>query len=150
MTIPRKSWIVVADGSKASIFLRQGRHGDLEPLKRMESGEARAHTGDIVSDRAGRVTESSATGRHAYEPRTDPHRHAEEVFVKSVADYVGTHPGGLPYDQLIIVAPAKTLGQFRRDLPKPAHNAVRHEVDKDLVHMPDDKIAEHIRALDLS
>jgi protein required for attachment to host cells len=150
MTLPKKSWIVVADGSKASIFLREGRNGELQAVKRMESGEARAHAGDIVSDRAGRVGESATVGRHAYEPKTDPHRHAEEVFVKTVADYVGSHEGAAPYDQLILVAPAKTLGQLRKDLPKAALGSVRHEVDKDLVHMPDDRIAQHIRDLDLA
>lgn len=150
MTLPKKSWIVVADGAKASIFLREGRNGELQALKRMESGEARAHPGDIVSDRAGRVGESATVGRHAYEPKTDPHRHAEEVFVKTVADYVSIHDGAAPYDQLILVAPAKTLGLLRRDLSKTALGAVRHEVDKDLVHMTDVRIEEHIRDLELA
>ena len=149
MSLPKKSWIVVADGSKASIFYREGRLGELQAVKRMESGDARAHAGDIVSDRAGRVGESATVGRHAYEPKTDPHRHAEEVFVKTVADFVSTHDGAAPYEQLILVAPAKTLGQLRRDLSKAALGAGRHEVDKDLVHMPDGRIEEHIRDLDL-
>lgn len=149
MTLRKKSWIIVADGAKASIFVREGRHGEILSVARMDSGDARARAGEMTSDRPGRVNDGAGQGRHSYEPKTDPHRHAEEVFVKTVADYVAAQASPPPFDQLILVAPARTLGLLRRDLPKRLQDTVRHEVEKDLVHMTDDVIAQHIAALDI-
>lgn len=149
MVLPKKSWFVVADGAKASIFAREGRHGVLQAVKRLESPAARARSGDLSTDGPGRVGESANSAHHAYEPRTDPHRHEEDVFVKSVADFVSDHADGTAFDQLVIISPSRTLGQLRRDLAPRARNMVRSEIDKDFAHMTDDRVESFIAALDL-
>ena len=150
MTLPKTSWIIVADGAKAHVFAREGRHGDLQVVTRLGSDDARARTSEIVSDRPGRAADGAGLGHHAYEPKSDPHRHAEETFVKSLSDYIAGQPSPAPFDQLILVAPARTLGLLRRDLPKRLQEFVRHEVEKDLVNLTDDAIARHIAALDIA
>ena len=147
MTLPKKSWFIVADGAAASIFEREGRDGDLQPVKRMHSDNAQERSQDLVSDRPGR--HGGGGGVHPYEGRTDPHRHEEEVFVKSVAQFLEKQAPTADVDQLVIVAPPRTIGVFRQSLSKRLMEMVAHEVEKDLVHLTDPQIADHIKGFDL-
>jgi protein required for attachment to host cells len=117
------TWIVVADGARARVFVNEGvGKGVAERLDRAFVGSRRLNQ-DIQADRPGRAFESAGQARHAMEPRTDPHRHAEREFIREFVDWLA--------EEVLIAAP-QTLGDLRRLLPKPLAAKVTGEIAKDL------------------
>ena len=44
------TWVLVADASRADIYLRQKRHGPLEAVQCLTEKQARSNEGDLVAD----------------------------------------------------------------------------------------------------
>lgn len=142
----KKTWIVVADGAKARIFQRSGRHGPLAPVpgEYFVEPEARRPTRDIGADRPGRVQESANAARHAMEPRVDWHRFAKAQFAKGVASALETAALAGKYDSLILVAPPQALGDLRGALGGKTHALVEAEIGKDLTNLPDHELPAYL------
>ncbi len=139
-------WIVVADGAKARVLSRQGRHGPLEPASDMcfAEAEARLPTRDVGADRPGRVQESANAARHAMEPRVDWHRFAKERFAIGIANALEAAAQRKLYEELILVAPPRALGDLRRALGRHAKARVAGEVAKDLTNLTDHELRAHL------
>jgi protein required for attachment to host cells len=140
------TWFVVADGAKARVLARRGGRGPLEPASNMcfTEAEARLPTRDVGADRPGRVHESADTRRHAMEPRVDWHRFAKEQFARGVAAALETAAQRKLYEELILVAPPRTLGDLRQALGRHAKALVAGEIAKDLTHLPDHELSTHL------
>ena len=101
---------------------------------------------DILTDKRGRNTAAPGMGRHAMDPKTDPKRHIVHEFARSIAEMLGETAQAGFYDRLILVAPPKTLGDLRSELPRHAETRVTATVDKDLVNLDDRAIERHLIA----
>ena len=131
---PKTVWIVLADGMHARI-LRQDKHGaPLVPALDRELYDPDVHlfSRDLKSDAPGRSFESASSTRHAMEPRTDPKTHEKQLFAARVAELINTAAAQKTFDQLILVAPPKTLGELRAQLDARARKLVIGEVSRDL------------------
>ena len=134
----KKTWVLVADGARARIFvknqenLRDAMGCDFvgENLKDSEAG----------TDKPGRGFESSNPTRHAYQPRTDWHQYHKELFAKELCDTLEAE--NAEFDELIIISPPKTLGNIRSYLSKQTLSKVKAEIHKDVT-----KLSEHDLAL---
>ena len=139
------TWIVVADGAHARIYANDGPGKGLRPaLERDYEAKLPEKVRDILSDKRGRQTAAPHTARHAMDPRTDPRRHIEQEFARTIAEMLGETAQAKFYDRLILVAPPKTLGNLRAELPKHAAALVTGTLDKDLVPMDDAAIEKHL------
>ncbi len=140
------TWILVADGAKARILARHGGHGPLEPASNLcfAEAEARLPTRDIGTDRPGRVHESANAARHAMEPRVDWHRFAKEQFARDIATALEAAAKDKLYEELILVAPPRTLGDLRQALGQHAKALVTGEIAKDLTNLPDHELPAHL------
>ncbi|MGD8810686.1 MAG: host attachment protein [Gammaproteobacteria bacterium] len=125
----QKTWIVVADGSKAKVFLDAGG-GKIE-LK-SETAVPHPPSRDIDADRPGRTFDSGGQGRHAMEPPTDPHEKAEADFLNDLAKDLNAAHEKKAFDQLIVIAPPRALGVLRAAYGKQLAKAVAQEVTHDL------------------
>jgi protein required for attachment to host cells len=126
------TWIVVADGARARVFVNEGvGKGVTERLDRAFVGSRRLNQ-DIQADRPGRAFESTGQARHAMEPRTDPHRHAEREFIREFVAWLAEEARTSPMDRLVLIAAPQTLGDLRQLLPKPLAAKVTGELAKDL------------------
>jgi protein required for attachment to host cells len=139
LRIPHNAYVLVGDGEKA-LFLRN--EGDemfpnLEVDRLLSQDNPPTH--DQGSDRPGRTADSNSGRRSALE-ETDWHRLEKERFAKDIAArlYERAHAG--KFDQLIIVAPPKTLGAIRGELHAEVKSRVMAEIDKDLTGHPVDRI----------
>jgi protein required for attachment to host cells len=130
------TWIVVADGVHANIYANHGPgKGIEEPAVREFVGDKHP-TREINADRPGRTFDSMGGQRHAKEPHTDAHRHAQQVLAHEVAHFLDEAAGRGAYDRLVIAAPPRTLGDLRAGLSAKVQAKLAGDLDKDLMHVP--------------
>jgi len=146
MRIAHDALVVVADGRK-SLFLRN--EGDAEYPNLIVQSH-RAHDDppdrDIKTDAPGRSHSSVGDGRSAFE-ETDFHQQAEDRFAADAAERLGRVIQGGGVEQLIVIAPPRTLGELRQHYSKEVSDRIVAEVDKDFTNHPVDKIEQALKAL---
>lgn len=134
---PQKTWIVVADGARARFFTPS------EDAKKLVSAlaadmfaaEARGHSSDLKSDKPGRSYSSSRSGaRHALEPPHDYHKLEKHKFTAELAKVLEKACERGEFDQLVLVAPHRSLGELRTLLSDRVSRRVRQEIAKDLTN----------------
>ena len=98
----------------------------------------------IASDRAGRALGSDRSASHAVQPRTGPHRHEEEAFAHKIASILEKARKRNAFDQLIVVAPPKALGDLRAAFTKSLQARIKAELNKDLTTIPIHALPKHL------
>jgi protein required for attachment to host cells len=144
---PTRSWIVIADGGQARILENHGPGKGLVPLPAEAMHQTLHPSRDINSDRPGRSHDRFGPGRHAMEPPSDPHREEKRRFADQLAEHINEAALKHSYDRLILVAPAKTLGDLRQALSKEATAKIDGELSKDLTKIPDHDLPGHLSAV---
>ncbi len=140
----KKTWIVIADGARARIFLNEGPGtGLVTALDRDLTGN-NLSSHEIGSDRPGVTFSSAGPGRHALAPHTDPHEHEKHEFIKLVVKEIETGFNARAFEQLILVAPPRALGDLRAGLSPPISRLVKSELHKDLTHLTPHQLGEHL------
>lgn len=140
-------WIVVADAGRACMFSHRGMAEGVEPVEGgiLENRSLHRHARDAKSDRPGRAFDSVGHARHSIEPTSDPHRQEEEAFAGTVAAFLAEKLAGRHFDQLIIVAPPRFLGDLRRALDPAVAKHVVKEVAHDLLKLPSTELVARLR-----
>ena len=138
-----KLWILIADGEHARVVSPR-EDFVLETRERIDSQSARLRAADLVSDKPGRVHESSSPSRHGVEPRTDPREAAKERFVKDLGQWLLQASRKGAFDELVLVAPNHILGELRGALDRPATDKLRGVLAKDLINVPDHELQPHL------
>jgi protein required for attachment to host cells len=136
LQIPFDTWVLVADGRKA-LLLRNATdeiRPDLKVVKVIEQPD-NPRTAEHGTDRPGRVVDS-ASGRRSAVEQTDWHDLAERDFAAGVTDEMERHRRDGDFSKLVVVAPARTLAEFRQRFSKELHAMVMAELDKDLTKHP--------------
>ena len=82
--------------------------------------------------------------RHSMEPRTDPKTYEKQNFARRVADLINDAASRKTFDQLVLVAPPKTLGELRTQLGDNARKLVIGEIHHDLVKTPIHELPQHL------
>lgn len=139
----RTTWIVIADGAKAQVYQYDGKN---EPLEKVEGGtlsHVNKPSHELVTNKRGRVFQSADPSRSGMENPTDPHEHEKHVFAGEVADWLEERIG--EYEQLILIAAPRVLGDLRRDLSDRVMAKVSAELDKDLTNVPVPELREHLQ-----
>lgn len=124
------TYIVVADAARARIFTR-----DALTLVEQDSllhSASRLHAGDLVTDRGSDVHESTSNSSRSSGGESTARTHEELVFAKEVADRLYRARTDNRMEKLILVAPARFLGQLRDKLDAPTAKLVIHSLTKDL------------------
>ncbi|WP_108881520.1 host attachment protein [Anderseniella sp. Alg231-50] len=141
---PVRTWILLADGTRARIVCNSGPGKGLDEVRGMEFEGENVRSGDIMADRPGRTFDSAGAHRHAMEPPSDPQREAKRSFaaelVAGLQDQLQAHA----FDRLVLVAAPATLGDIRKVLPKPLLAVVYGEIPKNLVHVPNKELGDHL------
>ncbi len=141
----KKTWVVVADGAHARIFLNEGPGTGLVPALDHDLIGNRQLSHEMGSDRPGVSFSSAGPGRNALAPHTDPHEHAKHEFIKQVAKAIKEGLNTHAFEQLILVAPPKALGDLRADLDPQAAKLIKSELHKDLTHLTPHQLGEHLQ-----
>ena len=140
------TWVLVADGARARVLENSGRGTGLVRAFPDEfiDETAMGKISDIMTDKRGRTHDSAGPGRHGMEPPTDAKRHAKFVFARELARLLDDAAKRHRFDQLILVAAPKSLGDLRAHLSGNVRNRIKAEIDKDLTHVPEHDLSKHL------
>lgn len=141
---PVKTWILIADGTRARIVCNTGPGKGLDEVQGMEFEGDNVRAGDIMADRQGRTFDSAGAHRHAMEPHTDPQREAKRSFATDLVTRLQEQLQAQAFDRLVLVAAPATLGDIRKALPKSLVAVVCGEIPKNLVHLPNQELDTHL------
>lgn len=143
-----KTWVMVADATRARLFELDGRNAPLTELQALVWPEARLKGHEIESDRPGRTFDSRGGGqRHAMEPGINPKQEEATRFAREVVQVLQQGLDGHRFEQLCVMAPPQFLGLLRSAMGTPLKRAVTHELVKDLTQEGPARIADETRAL---
>lgn len=139
------TWVLVADHQRARVFSAAGHGSPLEDVDRLStedplpvSHEAGDHRPDIgYASRGG--------PQHGYEPKQTPHDKAALRFVDRIAAAVAKEAEAGAFDQLVLVAPPRALGEFRAALPDAVTKRVIATINHDLTKATRDEVAAQVR-----
>jgi protein required for attachment to host cells len=135
MSIPSQALILVADGRKLLLLRNDG--DEMYPNLHVETHREQDNPPDRMhsSDAPGRGSSGvgSRTGAMA---ETNFHQLEEDRFAALAADMLRKRALKNDFEQLIIAAPPRTLGELRKHYHKSVEQRLIREIDKDLTGMP--------------
>jgi protein required for attachment to host cells len=126
-----KTWIMVADSARARLFEIGVKDGQLFEVGGYANPEAQIKPSELAHDRLPRTHESASTVRHAKEPHTDPHDKTAQKFARGLAEILEQGRTAHNYTRLLLVAPARFLGQLRHELGDQVSKLVAKSISKD-------------------
>jgi protein required for attachment to host cells len=143
LKIRQGDWVVVCDGKKALLLENVG-DAVFPNLKTKEVYQhPDAATREQGSDAPGRAFASVGQMRSAMD-QTDWHDQAERAFLEDLAGRLDAAVTAGKAKAVIMVAPPRALGMLRQAYSPHLRQALRAEVDKDLVRMPVHEIEKHL------
>lgn len=145
-TIPHKAWVMVGDGKKAMFLVNDGDEAAPNFTVRRLMEQENPPTHDQGTDRPGRFNHGDQAARSAVET-TDWHQLAEDRFAHDIAAalYKAAHRGD--FQQLVVVAPPRTLGELRKSFHAEVTGRIIAEVDKTLTNHPVHEIEKLLQNL---
>lgn len=128
-----RTWILVADGAQARIFLTYPGEPRWLELHDFKNPKSRM--------RGVQLLESPPDMDNGVLPRD-----REEVgFAHRLAKFLDVSLGRNTYDRLIVVAPPRFLGELRRELTKQVERRIVDCLTEDLVHLSPRELALHVQ-----
>ena len=141
-------WVVVTDGAQARFLMPNRKGSELLPAgpPDMSSADAKTRASDLKSDRPGRSFSSSRSGhRHAIEPKHDHHKMEKHKLSAAVVDVLDRACARRDFEDLIIVAPRRSMGEIRALLPERVRECLREEISKDLTKAAPDELLSRVK-----
>lgn len=140
----KRSWILVADSSRARVFAADTATSPLTEMKDLMHPEARFHEQKLTSDLPGSQAGNAAGSHHAVGGETDP-KHTEAInFSREISQYLEDARNKQAYEHLIVIAAPSFLGLLRENLTSDTAKHITLELDKNLVKHSADEIRGHL------
>lgn len=136
------TWILVADGGRALVLENHGVGKGLSTAPVFARTNDNPPTREQGTDKPGRF-DDAGVGRSAVQD-TDWHEIEKTRFAKEVAGELDGAANAQKFDRLILIAPAKVLGDLRQNLGKPARERVHAEISKDLTTQSRDQLERSV------
>jgi protein required for attachment to host cells len=138
------TWILIADRAGARLFEQKGRGKPLTMLQDLPHPEGRLKNQDIDADKHGRAFDSMGQGRHAMSTEQAPTDRVAQRFAKELAQRLDQGRTQNAYSRLILVAEPAFLGTLRAALPEPLNAKVTATVNKNLTHVKERDLPDHL------
>lgn len=134
-TISHNTLVLIGDGKKALFLRNKGTPQQLNLQVEHILEQDNPATREQGTDRPGRSIGSVGTARSAME-QSDWHYIAEERFAGAIADALYRLAHGNQFDKLVVVAPAKVLGNLRQAFHPEVTERIVGEIPKELTSHP--------------
>lgn len=132
--------LLVADANEATLYsCRKSAQG--VKLTRISSLQAEPIE---FQDEPGRSVESVGSARHAIAPHTDPKQDNRQNFTRDIAKRLNEEFGKNGFENLVLIAPPKVLGDLRPALGEVLQKALIAEAAKELVKVPEKELANYL------
>ncbi|HET8936470.1 MAG TPA: host attachment protein [Polyangiales bacterium] len=129
---PKSTWFLIARRSGATIFSNHGRGTALSVVTEIENPDGKLQSSQMETDRPGRSFDRAGYGRHGLASDESAREHVEHVFAKRLADLLDKKRCENVYDQLVLVAGPRLLGELRSALSTATQRLVKLEVNKEI------------------
>ena len=139
------TWIIVADGSRALFLANDGPGKGLHAAIAGEFHHDAPPTRELGTEKPGRVNSAFSPSRSAIQPHLDWHEFEKEKFSQEMAGLLNDAAEKKSFDNLIIVAPPRTLGTLRQALSSKTSDHIRAEIPKDLTQVPLHEMPAHLK-----
>jgi len=126
-----KTWVIVADRSRARIFSADTPASNLLETETMTHPIARLHPGDLVSDRPGR-DRNSVNGSHNMGEEVNIKEEEAIRFATEVCQRLEEARIKCQFDKLYIVAAPSFLGHIRKHQTPALKRIIAGEVSKNM------------------
>ncbi len=138
-----KTWVVVADTSRARIFSADTPASKLLETETLTQPEARLHQGDLVSDRPG-MDRNSGNGTHNMGHETAAKEELANRFAAEVCNRLEQGRIKSQFDKLYIVAAPSFLGLIRKYQTPALKKVIAGEVSKNMAMKGADEIKKSL------
>jgi protein required for attachment to host cells len=133
--ISKNALVIVGDGKKALFLRNRGTSREVELIVERQMQQENPPTREQGTDQPGRSHGVDGKSRTAIE-QTDWHDRAEEHFAMEIAETLYQMEHAHEFDELVVVAPPKMLGDLRAALHPEVTQCIVAEVAKDLTAHP--------------
>lgn len=138
-----RTLVAVFDAAHVRFFAYSRPHGRLDVVLADVASGLHHDRRAIESDRPGRGF-SSGGQHHAYESEHDPRKLEKHAFVKAIADAIEAAYDRHKFNALVVVAPERSIGEFRNVASEKVKGAIWREVPKELANLSDSALAGHL------
>jgi protein required for attachment to host cells len=146
MRVPHDSYVLVADGAKMLFFRNEGDADALNLQVVAAEQQADAYDRDIKTDQAGQKPGIPGGPGGSTAGEADFHQQAEDRFAADAADRINRAAQAGTFQDLVVIASPKTLGELRKHYSRHAQETIRAEIAKDLTGHPVDRIESALQA----
>jgi protein required for attachment to host cells len=140
-----KTWVIVAENSRARIFAMDAINLPLRELDDLTNPEGRLQERELVSDRPGRTFDSQGAGRHSKAPSVEKSRQVSIEFARILSRSIEEGRVQGQFERLILIAPPRFLGALRQQLDKSTHRLITKEIQKNIVREDEAAIRDELR-----
>lgn len=135
-----KTLFVIADGGHVRYVAKRVGELAFDTVREVVAEPRHGHR----PDRPGRVHESASPARHGIEPRHQVDTLRKEEFLRGIGQELNKSRRRGEFDRLVLVAPARPLGQLVDALDVDTEASVSSRLRKDLTRVPDSRLHEHL------
>ncbi|MDQ2069096.1 host attachment protein [Natronospira bacteriovora] len=139
-----KTWVIVADASRARFLDFRGHVSGLEEIHDMVNPEGRMRNQDLVTDKHGTTNDRKGFASPQMGDNAEAAHQVERAFATEVARTLGKMASENAVQSLILVAPPRFLGELRQRLDKKTSALVKQELNKDISTLSPDEIKAHL------
>jgi hypothetical protein len=159
-------WFLVADGAGAQVYVRErvkaripmGRRTkhrhyeekvepELVPVSGMRWEAQSPEEYQIGNNLLGRVFESVGPARHMGEPHVDIREDLKLRFMRTIASQLHVAAQQKSFDQLVLIAPPKLLGELKKQLDESVLSHVVAELPKEMTRYTGLELAEKLEEI---
>ncbi len=141
---PIITWIVITNDTHARIVANEGPGKGVYQVSNVPKEFTNGHIADKFTDRPGRTYDRAGNARHNKVPHTDPQVVDAKKFLTGLSKFLTQENAKGSYDRIVLIAEHRALGILRKCLAKPVQQKVYKDLDKDLTHLPLEKLADHL------
>jgi protein required for attachment to host cells len=138
-----RTLVAVFDSAHVRFFEYKQPHGRLDTVLEDVSSGLHHDRRAIESDRPGRGF-SSGGQHHAYESEHDPRKLEKHDFVRAIASAVGAALDQHKFNALVVVAPNRSIGEFRSVASDKVKAALWREVPKEFANLTAPELEKHL------
>ena len=136
MPLANNALVLVTDGRKTLFFRNEGDENQIDLRTEAHDEREDAPDREMKTDAPGTQGQSAGySGRVAYE-ETDFHQQEEDRWAVAAAEAVNKRALRNDFEQLVVIAPPKTLGHIRKKLHKEAERRLVCEIPKEMTGRP--------------
>ncbi len=145
-----KTWIVLANASRARICERDGQAGGLHELMDFVHTQSRQKGSELGFDQPGHVEHGMGSGLRGgtdLDPRTDPRKKEHERFAREIAQHLDKGVASRQCERIVLIASNPFLGEIKAHLGAATAAAVWVTAPSDLTALSGQELAQRVSEL---